>query len=248
MSKRTCKWPACTSDKHEARGYCAKHYLRAWRIKDFSEPWAYWRPKSRTKNLGNWATKRAYQTQKGRSCIWPHCSKSSYSRQFCSSHYAIAYSEGNFKNPWKNMVNFECVSCGDLFTRDTRQRKYCTPECGHKFRYRNNVEAAKAYTRQWQKNNPDRARMIRKRRKALLKNATVEVFCFDDVKAKSRDMCYLCGDHIDYSLEYPHKRSPSLDHVVPLSKGGDHSLENCEMTHLECNLEKGTKILDLAAE
>src|SRR5699024_3539461 len=100
----------------------------------------------------------------------------------------------------------------------------------------------------WRKSNPDKARMIKKRRKALLKNATVEVFGFDDLKAKSGNTCYLCGEVIDYSLRHPHSKSPSLDHIIPLSKGGDHSLENCAMTHLKCNLEKGAKILDLAAE
>lgn len=37
-------------------------------------------------------------------------------------------------------------------------------------------------------------------------------------------------------------RRPTLDHVVPLSKGGPHCLSNLVAACLPCNLEKGAKL------
>jgi hypothetical protein len=33
-------------------------------------------------------------------------------------------------------------------------------------------------------------------------------------------------------------RGPSMDHIVPLSRGGRHELTNVHLTHLDCNLHK----------
>lgn len=46
--------------------------------------------------------------------------------------------------------------------------------------------------------------------------------------------CYLTGRSIDLS----DGRSYHLDHVVPVSKGGDNSLENCNISCKEANLAK----------
>lgn len=55
-------------------------------------------------------------------------------------------------------------------------------------------------------------------------------------------MCGLCGVAIDKSLPHPDPWSVSLDHVVPLSKGGQHSLGNVQAAHLTCNLSKGNRV------
>ena len=52
------------------------------------------------------------------------------------------------------------------------------------------------------------------------------------------DDCYLCGERINFKLKWPHPKSPSLDHVVPLSAGGTHTLDNVAMTCLSCNVKK----------
>ena len=38
--------------------------------------------------------------------------------------------------------------------------------------------------------------------------------------------------------------SVSLDHVVPLSRGGSHTLGNVRCAHLICNIRKGSKFDD----
>jgi len=46
------------------------------------------------------------------------------------------------------------------------------------------------------------------------------------------DICYLCG------LKMPHG-DMTIDHVVPLSKGGLDAMINYKLTHELCNVEKG---------
>ena len=46
--------------------------------------------------------------------------------------------------------------------------------------------------------------------------------------------CYLTGRHIDLT----DGRSYHLDHIVPISKGGDNSLENCGLACKEANQAK----------
>lgn len=56
-------------------------------------------------------------------------------------------------------------------------------------------------------------------------------------------ICQLCnclveprGDFKPYDPE-----QPSVDHIVPLSLGGTHSLDNLQLAHLRCNLSKGNR-------
>lgn len=59
--------------------------------------------------------------------------------------------------------------------------------------------------------------------------------------------CHLCGEAID--LDAPRlvgqpgwERSLHIDHVIPISKGGDDTLENVRPSHGICNVRKHNKI------
>ena len=54
--------------------------------------------------------------------------------------------------------------------------------------------------------------------------------------------CKICGDPIDQGLEYPDPGYPSIDHIVPLVRGGVHTYENVQASHLRCNLKKGARV------
>lgn len=58
----------------------------------------------------------------------------------------------------------------------------------------------------------------------------------DVVFVRDRGICYLCGKSVDPSDWH-------LDHVIPLSKGGDHLYENVKVTHPLCNLKKGNRLV-----
>lgn len=59
--------------------------------------------------------------------------------------------------------------------------------------------------------------------------------------------CHLCGEPID--LDAPRlagrpgwERSLHIDHVIPISKGGDDTLENVRPSHGKCNVKKSNKL------
>jgi 5-methylcytosine-specific restriction endonuclease McrA len=54
--------------------------------------------------------------------------------------------------------------------------------------------------------------------------------------------CGLCGDPVDSDLSYPHPQSASLDHIVPISRGGPHTYDNVQCAHLSCNRDKSDSV------
>lgn len=54
--------------------------------------------------------------------------------------------------------------------------------------------------------------------------------------------CWMCRKPIDLTLKYPHPYSLSIDHYVPLSKGGDPwLLDNCLPACLTHNQSRGNR-------
>ncbi len=63
---------------------------------------------------------------------------------------------------------------------------------------------------------------------------------------KTQTVCGICGQPVDFSYPYPHPLSPTVDHIIPVSKGGHPSaLENLQLAHRWCNRQKSNKFFDL---
>lgn len=56
--------------------------------------------------------------------------------------------------------------------------------------------------------------------------------------------CGICGKKINRRVKAPHPTSPSLDHIVPMSKGGGHLYSNVQAAHFLCNSQKGNGAAD----
>lgn len=58
----------------------------------------------------------------------------------------------------------------------------------------------------------------------------------------TQSVCALCGRPVDFSLKFPDPMSPTVDHIIPIAKGGHPSdIENLQLAHLACNRKKADK-------
>lgn len=92
-----------------------------------------------------------------------------------------------------------------------------------------------------------RAEMDRRRRvssnaakheRRAREEAAIERFDPWEVYERDHWLCGICGQEVDPEVFHPDAMSASLDHVVPLSRGGDHTRDNSVLAHLVCNIRK----------
>ncbi len=61
----------------------------------------------------------------------------------------------------------------------------------------------------------------------------------------SQDICGICGKPVDKTLKYPDPWSATVDHIIPVSRGGHPtSMSNLQLAHFRCNRLKSDKIKD----
>lgn len=58
-------------------------------------------------------------------------------------------------------------------------------------------------------------------------------------------VCHICGELVDMSLPRRSHYGATLDHVIPIAKGGLDSEDNVKLAHWICNVRKSDKLGDL---
>jgi hypothetical protein len=103
--------------------------------------------------------------------------------------------------------------------------------------------AGKAAHKRYEAKNPFYVRQKAQVRRA--RKRTTQVEPINNVVVFERDLwvCQICGGKVDISLEHPHPFSSSLDHRIPLAKGGTHTMDNIQLAHLTCNVKKHAKVV-----
>ena len=87
-------------------------------------------------------------------------------------------------------------------------------------------------------------RYINKRKRRALKAGVGHVDYKDiDIFKRDKWICYICGIKINKQLKWPDIMSKSIDHIIPISKGGVDAPHNVKATHLVCNLRKNNIII-----
>lgn len=119
----------------------------------------------------------------------------------------------------------KCPVCGT----ETNRPKYCCPDCAKK------------------SSNKQRDHRRRMKIKARLIDNDITV---EGLYRRDSGVCYLCGGRCnleDYTVRdgafVAGDWYPSIDHVVPLAKGGEHSWNNVRLAHRRCNTLKSDKII-----
>jgi 5-methylcytosine-specific restriction endonuclease McrA len=56
-----------------------------------------------------------------------------------------------------------------------------------------------------------------------------------EIMERDRWRCGICRRRIGKSFKWPHPRSASVDHIVPISEGGEDAAANKRAAHLGCN-------------
>lgn len=105
-----------------------------------------------------------------------------------------------------------CVHCGEAFVFNQPNNRTCSPRCGQRF-------------------NKD----TRKQRKRA---AYIEEVWRPKVYARDGWTCQLCSKPVDRTKTVPHPRAPTIDHIVPIARGGEHSYANTQLACFMCNCLK----------
>lgn len=175
---------------------------------------------------------------------------------------------------WKYAVPRLCLHCAKRLP--PRRTKHCgAPECKRRYNNQRNREFMRkhkaehgvSYTLKYK--TPEqkaadiarlqaravadpRAHAARKqerwhRRRAQKLALPAEKFRHEDVYERDGWICGLCTEPVDRELCYPDPMSASLDHIIPLSRGGHHVWENVQLAHLDCNVRKQARIAEEAS-
>jgi 5-methylcytosine-specific restriction endonuclease McrA len=97
--------------------------------------------------------------------------------------------------------------------------------------YEKNKDDIKTRVSQYKKDHPEQYQMYSNKRLASKKTTIIEVFTNQDIKNKYGDKCFYCNGLFEH-----------IDHYMPLSRGGSHTLENVRPSCKTCNLHKSNKL------
>ena len=109
--------------------------------------------------------------------------------------------------------------------------------------HRRPLELAKQRVRNraWKKTNRASCTDRQNKRNATLYSVFVEDVSLQFLFERDDGRCQLCGFELSMATKWPHPRTPTRDHIVPLSKGGTHERGNLQLACAECNVRKGNR-------
>lgn len=123
-----------------------------------------------------------------------------------------------------NRFDYNCDDCGRLVVSDKKVT------VGHHGRYCNFCSLRR---------RRERYRIKTAKRQKVLNPIRISA---DVLIERDGNVCHLCNLEIDLSLARNSRFGATIDHVVPVSKGGADTLDNMKLAHWICNIKKGNKV------
>lgn len=117
-----------------------------------------------------------------------------------------------------------CIVCGDNFKQYFPGWRCCSRACSRK----NDQKSRNLYHRELNRHH-------REVKKAGERFSPFEIFDRDGWT------CQICGKAVDRNAKAPNPKSATIDHIIPVSKGGEHSRRNVQCAHLSCNSRRGNR-------
>ena len=118
-----------------------------------------------------------------------------------------------------------CPVCGALYFANGIKSKYCSKECMKK----------------QQSSYSNRHKDFRKR---VAKTKESKEITLQALYKRDNGICWLCGKPCDITLDGNDNYYPSIDHVIPIAKGGKDLWSNVKLAHRICNTMKSDHIID----
>lgn len=172
-------------------------------------------------------TRRCGERSKQLRCRFPaickHCGKG-----YLAWHKQQAHCSRRCAKGGRDAICEWCQKTFPARQAGRRKNRFCSRAC---------VQAA------WAKRDGskgyDKAKAVARvyARRALSKQSG-EVFKAEDVFARDEYQCGICGLPTDRTKGWPHPDAPTVDHIIPVSKGGTHTMANVQCSHWSCNLGK----------
>ena len=141
-----------------------------------------------------------------------------------------------------------CSICGGAIPSRSGAGLTCSEECGRirtrerkRDHYQRNRDEYRAWARAWRKTEAGRAHSAREynKRRRLLEGAVQVPWGRSEIAERDGWECYLCGSEIEPD-------DLNIDHVKPLSLGGDDAPWNVAATHAVCNFSKWNSFPEVA--
>lgn len=118
---------------------------------------------------------------------------------------------------------------------------YCSRACAGNAPRDPAARQARERLRRQSPMNRQRVKNMARKRKAV-RAASWDGVTDEEILERDRWLCWLCRKRIGRKIRYPHPRSASIDHEVPLSLGGDDTALNKHAAHLGCNMARNNHV------
>lgn len=162
-------------------------------------------------------------------------------------------------SPLRVQLPASCAWCEIEFLPESRRQKVCSPQCRYDLRAREKagwpyIQGCAACGRSIVIDPLARKQKIKKfcgptcvsqggkhTRRARIAGVPSEDIDRNLVFERDEYICGLCHQPVNRTLQYPDPMSKSLDHIIPISRGGSHTYDNVQLAHLCCNVKASSK-------
>lgn len=173
----------------------------------------------------------------------------------------LRISKGNY---YKEKTAIKCDSCNTEFWTAFEQQRFCSDSCRltktaatqsrvyfHKcndcqtqFATSRHLSGVSATAIRRCKVCQLERRRMRDRKKTLVRQKAISNPRISVLLIAKRDsyLCHLCNQIVDMDIERTDKMGATIDHILPLSKGGLDTMENVALAHWICNIRKGNRV------